>query len=57
MGSGPVCVIAALTAVAFVSPALAVVGYVAAVAVYILPVPGLVALMQRHHLAQAGHRH
>ena len=41
-------VIAALTAVAFVNPALAVVGYVAAVAVYILPAPGLVALMQRH---------
>jgi uncharacterized membrane protein len=50
-------VIAALTAVAFVSPTLAVVGYVTAVAVYILPVPGLVALMQRHHLARARHRH
>ena len=49
-------VIAALTAMALVNPALAIVGYVAAVAVYILPVPGLVVLMQRRGLARSGRR-
>ena len=37
-------VVAALTAIAFVRPPLAVAGYVATVFVYILPVPRLVAL-------------
>ncbi len=40
-------VVALLTAVAFVSPTLAVAGYLAVVLVYVLPVPRLVALAQR----------
>jgi uncharacterized membrane protein len=40
-------VIALLTAIAFISPALAVAGYLAVVLVYALPVPRLVALAQR----------
>ena len=48
-------VVAALTAVAFASPPLAVAGYVAMVFVYILPVPRLVALKQRRRHAQSGH--
>lgn len=42
-------VTAALMAVAFVSPSLAVVGYVIVIFVYILPVPRLVGLKQRRH--------
>jgi uncharacterized membrane protein len=40
-------VVAALTAVAFVNPTLAVAGFVATVFVYVLPVPRLVALGKR----------
>jgi len=47
-------VVAALTAVAFASPHLAVAGYVATVFVYILPVPRLIALKQRRRHAQSG---
>ena len=42
-------VVAALTAVAFASPLLAVAGYVATIFVYILPVPRLVTLKQQRH--------
>src|SRR6266446_3844655 len=48
-------VVAALTAVAFASPPLAVAGYVATVFVYILPVPRLVALGQRRRRVQSSH--
>jgi uncharacterized membrane protein len=47
-------VVAALTAVAFVNPALAVAGYVATVVFYVLPAPGLVALVQRRRRARSG---
>jgi uncharacterized membrane protein len=53
-GPAPIAV-AALTFVAFVSPRLAVAGYVATVFVYVLPVPSLVALKQRRHRAQSSH--
>ena len=49
-------VVAALTAVAFASPHLAVAGYVALVLVYMLPVPRWVALRQRRRRAQPSHR-
>jgi uncharacterized membrane protein len=49
-------VLAALTAVAFVSPPLAVAGYVALVLVYMLPVPRWLALRQRRRRAQPSHR-
>jgi TMEM175 potassium channel family protein len=39
--------VAALTAVAFVSPVLAVTGFVVLIVLYVLPTPGLVALLQR----------
>ena len=48
-------VVAALTAIAFLSPPLAVVGYVATVFVYILPVPRLVALKQQRRHAHSNH--
>jgi uncharacterized membrane protein len=47
-------VVAALTAIAFLNPPLAVAGFVAAVIVYVLPVPALVALVHRR---RAGSRH
>jgi uncharacterized membrane protein len=49
-------IVAALTAVAFASPTVAVAGYVATIFAYILPVPRLVALKQRRHHTQSGHR-
>jgi uncharacterized membrane protein len=49
-------VVALLTAVAFVSPTVAVAGYVAIVLVYVLPVPRLVALAQRPRRAQPSRR-
>lgn len=42
-------VIAALTAVAFASPPLAVAGYLLTIILYILPLPSLVVLKQRRH--------
>ena len=47
-------VVAALTGIAFVSPRVAVAGYVASVFAYVLPVPRLVALKRRRH-AQSSH--
>ncbi len=44
-------VVAALTGLAFVWPMLALVGYLAVVVVYVLPVPALVALVQRRRRA------
>jgi len=49
-------VVALLTAVAFISPAVAVAGFLAVVLVYVLPVPRLVALRQRRRRAQPSHR-
>jgi uncharacterized membrane protein len=49
-------VVALLTAVAFVSPTVAVAGYVAIVLVYVLPVPRLVALAQRRRRAPSSRR-
>ena len=49
-------VVATLTAVAFVSPTVAVAGYVAIVLVYVLPVPRLVALAQRRRRAPSSRR-
>src|SRR4029077_9179610 len=40
-------VVAALTAVAFVNPKMAVAGYIATVVLYVLPVPGMVARHRR----------
>jgi uncharacterized membrane protein len=48
-------VVAALTAIAFVNPPLAVAGYVATVFVYILPVPRLVAFTQRRRPQSSRH--
>ena len=45
-GIAPLAVVT-LTAIAFVNPMLAVIGYVAIVMFYVLPVPGLVVLHQR----------
>ena len=49
-------VIALLTAVAFISPALAVAGYLAVVLVYALPLPILVALAQQRRRNPSRHR-
>jgi uncharacterized membrane protein len=53
-GSAPL-VIAALTAVAFARPTLAVAGYVAVVVAYILPLARLVALGQRRRRGPSSH--
>jgi uncharacterized membrane protein len=49
-------VVALLTAVAFVSPRVAVAGYLAVVLFYVLPVPRLVALAQRPRRARSSRR-
>jgi len=49
-------VAAVLTVVAFVNPPLAVVGFLAIVFVYILPVPRLIALKQQFRRTQSGRR-
>jgi len=48
-------VVAILTLVAFVSPPVAVAGYLALVLVYVLPVPRLVAQWDRGRRARSGH--
>ena len=49
-------VVAALTALAFVNPKMAVAGYIATVALYVLPVPGMVARHRRQlRSAREGH--
>jgi uncharacterized membrane protein len=48
-----IVVLAALTLVAFANPLAAVVGYVAVVFVYVLPIPSLLALSKRRHHAQS----
>jgi uncharacterized membrane protein len=50
-------VVAALTAIAFANPALAVADYVATVVFYILPAPALVALVKRLRGERSGHRY
>ncbi len=50
-------VVATFMAVAFANLALAVAGYVAIVAIYMLPAPGLVALVKRLRGARSGQRH
>ena len=47
-------VMAALTAFAFLSPPLAVAGYLTTGVVYILPVPALIGLKQRRHRVRSG---
>lgn len=54
-GPAPI-VVALLTGVAFVSPPVAVAGYLAVVLVYVLPVPRFVALMQRRRRAPSRRR-
>ena len=48
-------VVVILTLVAFVSPPIAVAGYLALVLVYVLPVPRLVAQWDRGRRARSGH--